>query len=70
LCEQTALMQACQHGHWEVVLTLMLFKANVCSLLSSQLDLTSLTMNSLEDLGTMNVTFVEYWILDSQSRLS
>ncbi|KAJ9162871.1 hypothetical protein P3X46_022613 [Hevea brasiliensis] len=26
---QTALMQACQHGHWEVVLILMLFKANV-----------------------------------------
>uniref|UniRef100_A0A2P2JXL1 RING-type E3 ubiquitin transferase n=1 Tax=Rhizophora mucronata TaxID=61149 RepID=A0A2P2JXL1_RHIMU len=26
---QTALMQACQHGHWEVVLTLMLFKANI-----------------------------------------
>lgn len=27
--EQTALMQACQYGHWEVVLTLVLFKANV-----------------------------------------
>ena len=53
MCEQTALMQACQHGHWEVVLTLMLFKANVCSLLSSQLDHTSLTMNSLEDLGKL-----------------
>ncbi|MED6157267.1 E3 ubiquitin-protein ligase xbat32 [Stylosanthes scabra] len=26
---QTALMQACQHGHWEVVLTLILFKANI-----------------------------------------
>ncbi|XP_061966014.1 probable E3 ubiquitin-protein ligase XBOS32 [Populus nigra] len=26
---QTALMQAGQHGHWEVVLTLMLFKANI-----------------------------------------
>ncbi|KAJ4833133.1 putative E3 ubiquitin-protein ligase xbos32 [Turnera subulata] len=26
---QTALMQACQHGHWEVVLTLMLFNANI-----------------------------------------
>ncbi|CAN1223206.1 Probable E3 ubiquitin-protein ligase XBOS32 [Linum grandiflorum] len=26
---QTALMQACQHGHWEVVLTLMLFRANI-----------------------------------------
>nr|DAD27587.1 TPA_asm: hypothetical protein HUJ06_029055 [Nelumbo nucifera] len=26
---QTALMQACQHGHWEVVQTLMLFKANI-----------------------------------------
>ncbi|KAJ9141226.1 hypothetical protein P3X46_031788 [Hevea brasiliensis] len=26
---QTALMQACQHGHWEVVLILMLFKANI-----------------------------------------
>lgn len=25
---QTALMQACQYGHWEVVLVLMLFKAN------------------------------------------
>lgn len=26
---QTALMQACQHGHWEVVLILILFKANI-----------------------------------------
>ena len=26
---QTALMKACQYGHWEVVQTLMLFKANV-----------------------------------------
>lgn len=26
---QTALMQACQHGHWEVVLTLILFGANI-----------------------------------------
>ncbi|XP_038890199.1 probable E3 ubiquitin-protein ligase XBOS32 [Benincasa hispida] len=26
---QTALMQACQHGHWEVVQTLMLFRANI-----------------------------------------
>ncbi|KAG8639493.1 E3 ubiquitin-protein ligase XBAT32 isoform X2 [Manihot esculenta] len=26
---QTALMQACQHGHWEVVLILVLFKANI-----------------------------------------
>ncbi|GAV71233.1 Ank_2 domain-containing protein [Cephalotus follicularis] len=26
---QTALMQACQHGHWEVVQTLVLFKANI-----------------------------------------
>ena len=26
---QTALMQACQHGHWEVVQTLILSKANV-----------------------------------------
>ncbi|KAI7739616.1 hypothetical protein M8C21_008667 [Ambrosia artemisiifolia] len=26
---QTALMQACQYGHWEVVLTLVLFKANI-----------------------------------------
>lgn len=26
---QTALMQACQYGHWEVVLTLVLFKANM-----------------------------------------
>ncbi|XP_076951002.1 putative E3 ubiquitin-protein ligase XBOS32 [Bidens hawaiensis] len=26
---QTALMQACQYGHWEVVLTLILFKANI-----------------------------------------
>ncbi|KAK1269806.1 putative E3 ubiquitin-protein ligase XBOS32 [Acorus gramineus] len=26
---QTALMQACQFGHWEVVLILMLFKANI-----------------------------------------
>lgn len=31
--EQTALMQACQHGHWEVVLTLILYKANVRHLL-------------------------------------
>ena len=29
---QTALMQACQHGHWEVVLILVLFGANVSSL--------------------------------------
>ncbi|KAJ1433542.1 Zinc finger, RING-type [Sesbania bispinosa] len=26
---QTALMQACQHGHWEVVQTLIIFKANI-----------------------------------------
>lgn len=26
---QTALMQACQYGHWEVVLTLVLYKANI-----------------------------------------
>ncbi|WOL13876.1 hypothetical protein Cni_G22656 [Canna indica] len=26
---QTALMQACQYGHWEVVQTLMIYKANV-----------------------------------------
>ncbi|XP_072953224.1 probable E3 ubiquitin-protein ligase XBOS32 [Typha angustifolia] len=26
---QTALMQACQYGHWEVVQTLMLFRANI-----------------------------------------
>lgn len=26
---QTALMQACQYGHWEVVQTLMLFNANI-----------------------------------------
>ncbi|XVF47798.1 hypothetical protein PTKIN_Ptkin03bG0139700 [Pterospermum kingtungense] len=26
---QTALMQACQHGHWEVVQTLILFGANI-----------------------------------------
>ncbi|KAJ4957476.1 hypothetical protein NE237_024587 [Protea cynaroides] len=26
---QTALMQACQHGHWEVVQTLMIFRANI-----------------------------------------
>ncbi|XP_076910751.1 E3 ubiquitin-protein ligase XBAT32-like [Bidens hawaiensis] len=26
---QTALMQACQYGHWEVVLTLILYKANI-----------------------------------------
>jgi hypothetical protein len=26
---QTALMQACQYGHWEVVQTLILYKANV-----------------------------------------
>ncbi|KAK7265322.1 hypothetical protein RJT34_32941 [Clitoria ternatea] len=26
---QTALMQACQHGHWEVVQTLMIFQANI-----------------------------------------
>lgn len=30
--QQTALMQACQHGHWEVVQTLILFRANVGSL--------------------------------------
>lgn len=28
-CGQTALMQACRYGHWEVVQTLMLFKCNV-----------------------------------------
>jgi len=28
-CEQTALMQACQYGHWEVVQTLVVFGANV-----------------------------------------
>lgn len=27
--EQTALMQACQYGHWEVVQTLIIYKANV-----------------------------------------
>ncbi|CAN6461990.1 unnamed protein product [Victoria cruziana] len=26
---QTALMQACHHGHWEVVLTLILYRANI-----------------------------------------
>ncbi|KAI4380135.1 hypothetical protein MLD38_006358 [Melastoma candidum] len=26
---QTALMQACQYGHWEVVQTLILFKTNI-----------------------------------------
>ncbi|CAM6104476.1 unnamed protein product [Calypogeia fissa] len=28
-CGQTALMQACRYGHWEVAQTLLLFKANV-----------------------------------------
>ncbi|KAF7148957.1 hypothetical protein RHSIM_Rhsim03G0178700 [Rhododendron simsii] len=28
-CGQTALMQACRYGHWEVVQTLLLFKCNV-----------------------------------------
>lgn len=28
-CGQTALMQACRYGHWEVVQTLVLYKANV-----------------------------------------
>ncbi|KAJ7541014.1 hypothetical protein O6H91_10G041300 [Diphasiastrum complanatum] len=28
-CGQTALMQSCRYGHWEVVQTLILFKANV-----------------------------------------
>ncbi|EXC15955.1 E3 ubiquitin-protein ligase XBAT33 [Morus notabilis] len=28
-CGQTALMQACRYGHWEVVQTLMLFRCNV-----------------------------------------
>ncbi|KAL5080980.1 hypothetical protein RYX36_009401 [Vicia faba] len=28
-CGQTALMQACRHGHWEVVQTLMLYRCNV-----------------------------------------
>jgi E3 ubiquitin-protein ligase XBAT32/33 len=28
-CGQTALMQACRYGHWEVVQTLLLYKANV-----------------------------------------
>ncbi|KAJ4953434.1 hypothetical protein NE237_030266 [Protea cynaroides] len=28
-CGQTALMQACRHGHWEAVQTLLLFRSNV-----------------------------------------
>jgi hypothetical protein len=28
-CIQTALIQACQYGHWEVVETLILFNVNV-----------------------------------------
>jgi E3 ubiquitin-protein ligase XBAT32/33 len=28
---QTALMQACRFGHWEVVQTLLLFRCNVSS---------------------------------------
>ncbi|EFJ22491.1 hypothetical protein SELMODRAFT_175493 [Selaginella moellendorffii] len=28
-CGQTALMQSCRHGHWEVVQTLILYNANV-----------------------------------------
>ncbi|XP_010937467.1 E3 ubiquitin-protein ligase XBAT33 isoform X4 [Elaeis guineensis] len=28
-CGQTALMQACRHGHWEVVQTLLLFGSNL-----------------------------------------
>ncbi|XP_020583994.1 probable E3 ubiquitin-protein ligase XBOS33 [Phalaenopsis equestris] len=28
-CGQTALMQACRHGHWEVVQTLLLYRCNV-----------------------------------------
>lgn len=28
-CGQTALMQACRYGHWEVVQTLLLYRANV-----------------------------------------
>ncbi|KOM54965.1 hypothetical protein LR48_Vigan10g085700 [Vigna angularis] len=28
-CGQTALMQACRYGHWEVVQTLLLFRCNV-----------------------------------------
>ncbi|KAF8379441.1 hypothetical protein HHK36_028877 [Tetracentron sinense] len=28
-CGQTALMQACRYGHWEVVQTLLLFRSNV-----------------------------------------
>lgn len=28
-CGQTALMQACGHGHWEVVQTLLLYRSNV-----------------------------------------
>ncbi|ONK56623.1 uncharacterized protein A4U43_C10F10840 [Asparagus officinalis] len=28
-CGQTALMQACRHGHWEAVQTLLLFRCNV-----------------------------------------
>jgi len=28
-------MQACQHGHWEVVQTLIIFKANVRSSLQT-----------------------------------
>ncbi|KAK8944974.1 putative E3 ubiquitin-protein ligase XBOS33 [Platanthera zijinensis] len=28
-CGQTALMQACRHGHWEIVQTLLLYRCNV-----------------------------------------
>lgn len=49
ISEQTALMQACQHGHWEVVLILILFKANVRLLLSSNLLCSLLKVVGLKD---------------------
>ncbi|XP_070671296.1 uncharacterized protein [Malus domestica] len=34
-CGQTALMQACRYGHWEVVQTLLLFRCNVLHMVVS-----------------------------------
>lgn len=47
VCEQTALMQACQHGHWEVVQILVVFGANV-RLLFLVIFLSFSTLSSLE----------------------
>lgn len=67
---QTALMQACRYGHWEVVQMLLLYRCNVGSLSLSE-TLSSLLVIlfyydkfGLGDLAVLwNVTF---WFLNSQ----